>query len=79
MYIPAPFAETDRAVLHDLIEANGFGVLVSVDETSAPVASHIPFVLDRASGDNGTLQAHLARANPQWRGFDAGAEILSIF
>ncbi len=79
MYIPAPFAETDRAVLHDLIEAHGFGVLVSVDEAGAPVASHIPFVLDRASGDNGTLQAHLARANPQWRGFDAGAEILSIF
>ncbi len=79
MYIPAPFAETDKAVLHDLIDAYGFGVLVSVETSGAPVASHIPFVLDRASGDNGILQAHLARTNPQWRGFDAGAEILCVF
>ena len=79
MYIPAPFAETDNAVLRGLIDAYGFGILVSVDETGAPVASHIPFVLDRGSGINGTLQAHVARANPQWRGFDGGTEILCIF
>ncbi|MCZ6863619.1 MAG: FMN-binding negative transcriptional regulator [Alphaproteobacteria bacterium] len=79
MYIPAPFAETDNSVLHDLIDAYGFGILISLDECGAPVASHIPFELDRASGDNGTLQAHLARANPQWRGFNAGNEILCIF
>lgn len=79
MYIPAHFAESDNGVLHDLIDDYDFGILVSVDEAGAPVATHIPFVLDRASGDNGTLQAHLARGNPQWRGFDQGAQVLCIF
>lgn len=79
MYIPAPFAETDNTVLHDLIEAYDFGALVSINENGAPAASHIPFMLDRAAGDNGTLQAHLARGNPQWRGFDSNTEILCIF
>ena len=61
MYIPKPFAETDRDTLHDLIDAHAFGLLLTV-EGGAPVGSHIPFVLDRAAGENGTLQAHLARA-----------------
>jgi transcriptional regulator len=78
MYIPAPFAVTDRAVLFDLIEREPFGVLVSIDD-GVPVASHIPFVLDRASGPDGTLKAHVARANPQWRGFDGKSEALAIF
>lgn len=79
MYIPGPFAETDIAVLHDLIDDYSFGILVSTGKNGAPVASHIPFVLDRASGEHGTLQTHVARANPQWRGFDADTEILCIF
>ena len=79
MYIPAPFAETDKAVLHDLIDAYDFGALVSIDGNGAPIASHIPFLLDRTAGAHGTLQAHLARGNPQWRGLDGGAEILCIF
>lgn len=78
MYIPEPFAVTDRAVLFDLIEREPFGVLVSMAD-GAPVASHIPFVLDRAAGPNGTLKAHLARGNPQWRGFDGTAQALAIF
>ncbi|HUT49525.1 MAG TPA: FMN-binding negative transcriptional regulator [Alphaproteobacteria bacterium] len=78
MYIPKPFAETDRARLFELIEAHAFGLLMSVED-GLPVGSHIPFVLDRASGENGTLQGHLARANPQWHGFDGRTEVLCVF
>jgi transcriptional regulator len=78
MYTPAPFAETDTATLHALIAANGFGLLVTVAD-GAPVVSHLPFTLDRARGRHGTLLSHMARANPQWRGFDGGGEALAVF
>jgi len=78
MYIPKPFAETDRDTLFDLIDAHAFGLLMSV-EGGVPVGSHIPFVLDRASGEYGTLQAHVARANRQWQGFDGESEVLCVF
>jgi transcriptional regulator len=78
MYVPEPFAETDRDTLFDLIEANAFGLLVTVED-GVPVASHIPLILDRAGGEHGTLLAHVGRANPQWRGFDGKTEVLSVF
>jgi transcriptional regulator len=65
MYIPDVFAVTDRQRLHDFIEQHSFGLLVS-QEDDCPFASHLPFLLDRASGPNGTLIGHMARANPQW-------------
>jgi transcriptional regulator len=66
MYIPAAFAETDLTKLHDFIEQNSFGLLAS-QVNGLPFASHLPFLLDRTAGPNGTLVGHLARANPQWR------------
>jgi transcriptional regulator len=66
MYVPASFAETDLTTLHNFVEQNSFGLLVSqVDGQS--FASHLPFLLDRESAPNGALVGHMARANPQWR------------
>jgi transcriptional regulator len=77
MYIPAAFAETDLAKLHDFIEQNSFGLLVTqVDE--APFATHLPFLLDRTGVPNGCLIGHVARANPQWQQA-AGQTALAIF
>jgi transcriptional regulator len=78
MYIPADFAETDRAALHGLIAAHAFGLLITVRD-GAPTVSHLPFILDPDAGPYGTLYAHLARANPQWRDFDATTEVLAVF
>ncbi|MBP3956166.1 FMN-binding negative transcriptional regulator [Gemmata sp. G18] len=66
MYTPPYFAETDRAVLHDLIERHSFGVLVSLVD-GAPFATHLPFLLERGAGAHGALVGHMARANPHWR------------
>jgi transcriptional regulator len=66
MYLPPAFATKDLATLHDLIEAYNFGTLVS-QGPDGPYASHIPFLLDRARGANGTLVAHLSRGNPHGR------------
>ncbi len=77
MYIPSAFAETDRATLHDFIEQNSFGLLVSQVE-GKPFATHLPFLLDRHSGPLGTLIGHVARANPQWEHF-ATQTVLAVF
>src|SRR5437868_1770814 len=77
MYVPAAFAEADPTTLHDFIEQNSFGLLVSQVE-GLPFASHLPFLLDRTAGPHGTLVGHLARANPQWREA-AGQTALAVF
>lgn len=65
MYVPPVFDQADLAACHGLIEANGFGILVSVGAgATTPLATHIPFLLDRAGGPRGTLTGHMARANP---------------
>ncbi len=66
MYLPSHFAETDRNVLFEFIESNSFGLLISQLD-GEPFASHLPFLLDRNSGPQGTLIGHMARANPHWQ------------
>ncbi|MDF1737252.1 MAG: FMN-binding negative transcriptional regulator [Minwuia sp.] len=78
MYRPKHFSVDDTATCHDLIEGNEFGLLVTVDADGAPFGTHLPFVLDRQDGPNGTLLAHVARANPQWRDFGR-APVLAVF
>ena len=77
MYIPAAFAETDVAKLHELMDQNSFALLVSQHE-GLPFATHLPLLLDRQSGPHGTLIGHVARANPQWQSA-AGQQVLAIF
>jgi transcriptional regulator len=77
MYVPAAFAESDQTKLHDFIEQNSFGLLLS-QVGGLPFATHLPFLLERAGGPHGCLVGHMARSNPQWR--EAGGQIaLAIF
>jgi len=73
MYIPEPYAVGDREVLYGVIKENNFGLLINQAE-GALFATHLPFLIE---GD--VLVAHMARANPQWRSFAAGREVLCIF
>lgn len=77
MYTPFSFVENDLSVLHSCIEENSFATLVTKD-SCGPVVSHLPLLLDRDAGPNGTLIGHMAKANPQWREI-TGADSLAIF
>jgi transcriptional regulator len=77
MYVPTVFAETDKARLHDFIDANSFGLLVST-HGGEPFATHLPFLLERDTGPHGCLVGHMARANPQWHDLD-GQQVLAVF
>jgi transcriptional regulator len=78
MYIPNLNREDDPAELHQLMRRYNFATLVTQHD-GAPFATHLPFLLDAERGTHGTLLAHMARANPQWRDFAAGQEALVIF
>ena len=78
MYLPPAFKEDRFAVQHALMRAHPLAMLVTLGEGGL-VANPVPLVLDPAAGERGTLRGHLARANPQWRAFDATVEALAIF
>jgi transcriptional regulator len=77
MYIPPAFLESDLPTLHEFIERNSFGLLVSQHNGSL-FATHLPFLLDRSLGPYGTLLGHVARANPQWKQI-SGQRVLAVF
>lgn len=77
MYTPAPFSVSDLAELHAAIERYSFALLTSRSGAGL-VASHLPLLIDRQAGPQGTLLGHFARANPQWQAA-AGQEVLVVF
>jgi transcriptional regulator len=78
MFIPAPFHEQDEARLLSLMESFDFATLVSPAQ-GLPVASPLPFLVRRDEAGGLVLRAHMARANPQWRSFQPGVEVLVMF
>ncbi|MGJ5090320.1 FMN-binding negative transcriptional regulator [Bradyrhizobium sp. HKCCYLRH1065] len=78
MYVPSHFDEARPEMLYDLIEKNPLGILITHGKSGLD-ANHIPFELNRAQGQWGTLHCHVARANPVWRDLDTGAEVLVVF
>ena len=79
MYVPKHFEAPDVAWCHALIRREPFAVLVGVDEWGAPFATHLPVLLDEAPAPLGTLLAHVARPNPQWRLFAPDRQVLVVF
>ena len=78
MYLPAHFAETRTTELHALIGENPLGTLVTVGPDGLD-ANHIPFELLTGQGEQGVLQAHLARANPLVEQIVDGMSVMVIF
>ncbi|WP_028024028.1 FMN-binding negative transcriptional regulator [Enterovibrio calviensis] len=74
MYIPSKIKMDDPSIVHDFIDEFGFGLIVSKSLTG----THIPFVLHKNEGENGTLYAHCAKVNSHWKEFD-NAEVLVVF
>lgn len=77
MYLPEQFRVDDVAALHALMRARPFATLVSA-AADGLTATHLPTVL-KDDGPYGTIECHVARANPHWRAFAGGTEALLIF
>ena len=78
MYLPPHFAETRPEELHRILREHPLGMLVTHSERGID-ANHIPFEFDLDKGPNGTLLAHIARANPLWVDFRSGADVMVVF
>jgi transcriptional regulator len=78
MYIPHRFRNTDLASVKAFLAANSFGILVNTVD-GRPWGTHIPLELDVDPAGREVLYGHVGRANPQWREFGPGREVMAIF
>ncbi|MCC7377318.1 MAG: FMN-binding negative transcriptional regulator [Verrucomicrobiales bacterium] len=80
MYTPGPFQVSDLEKLSALMREHSFATLITHDG-DAPFATHLPMLYrpDPSGSTAGTLMAHMARANPQWRHFDHASQVLAVF
>ncbi|MFM8468107.1 MAG: FMN-binding negative transcriptional regulator [Oxalobacteraceae bacterium] len=78
MYLPPHFAETRPEELHRIIREHPLGMLVT-QAGGILDANHLPFECDSDQGAQGTLLAHIARANPLWTECRAGAAVMVVF
>lgn len=78
MYIPKQFEEPRVEIMHELVCAYPLATLVT-HSSSGLNANHIPFHLSESPAPYGTLQGHIARANPLFGEIAGGIETLAIF
>jgi transcriptional regulator len=78
MYIPKSNLEDHLPVLQQFMQDYNFAILVSQQDGQLS-ATHLPVLLDTSRGEYGVVIAHLARANPQWKSFENGQEVMVIF
>ena len=78
MYEPPLHREDDLMRQHALIRARPLGLLISAGPQGL-LANAIPFLIDPAASRLGTLQAHMARANGQWRDLAQAPQALVVF
>ena len=77
MYTPKHFEENDPQILENLMFGYSFALLVTA-QNGTPLGTHLPLLYE-ATGANGILVGHLARANNHWRQFDGGTEAMAVF
>ena len=77
MYLPKHFAEDNVAEMHALMRAHPLATLISHGPDGLN-ANHIPLLLADAE-PYGTLQGHVARANPLWKAGNVAGEVLAVF
>lgn len=78
MYQVPLFNEDRIEVQHALIRAHPLGLIVTAGPGGL-MANPLPFLVDPEASEKGTLLAHLARANPQWRELAMVDECLVVF
>jgi transcriptional regulator len=76
LYIPKAHLVEDRKFLHDFIDEFSFAELIT---TSPLRITHLPVLIERASGPYGTIHGHIALANDQATTFDGNQEAVIVF
>lgn len=77
VYVPKAHLVEDRTFLHAFMDEFSFVDLVTTSPTLR--ITHIPSVLDRGSGSNGTIFGHISAQNDQVKAIRAGARAVIVF
>lgn len=77
MYTPPAFRLDEVSAIHHAMRAARSATLVTATAEGL-VGTPLPMILDETEGPKGTLYAHVARANPQWKLAPTG-EAMAIF
>jgi transcriptional regulator len=67
----------DRKFLYDFMDEFSFADLVTADPSIR--ITHIPVLLDRDAGPNGTILGHISGNNPQRQAFDGKSPAVIVF
>lgn len=78
MYTPSYYKNENLDEIKEFIRQNSFGILVNQVE-GKPWATHIPLQLEVNQEGNNILVGHIAKANKQWKHFEANPQVLCIF
>ena len=80
MHVPDAYSVTDTDQLRAFMLAHSFALLVSTDVGSdvAPIATHVPLLVEDEDGRPIRLIGHIAKGNPQWKAAD-GRRVLAVF
>jgi len=78
MYEPPLHRKASLQAQQALIRRQPLGLLISYGPAGLE-ANSIPFLIDARASKLGTLRAHMARANGQWRSLSEASEALVIF
>ena len=78
MYTPSHFENRDLAAAHAMMRRHPFALLATPHAGQLHL-THLPFHLDAARGARGTLEAHLAKANPHCAALREGAPSTVVF
>ncbi|MEQ1543645.1 FMN-binding negative transcriptional regulator [Methyloglobulus sp.] len=78
MYTPTHFEQPNIEALHELIRSRPLATLVTLSSTGIN-SNHIPLHLSAQPAPFGTLQGHVARANPILNDLNSESEVLAIF
>jgi len=79
VYRPPAFREDRIEVLQEIVRETVFATLVSATATGGIEITHLPLLLDPEPAPLGTLEGHLARANPHVAALAAMPEAVAIF
>ena len=78
MYIPKHF-EGDEATGREIMQAHSWALLLTADETGAPLATHLSLIWRNDGSPHGSLIGHMARANNHWKLFERQPQSLALF
>jgi transcriptional regulator len=75
MYIPKHFQVSEEADLISYIQSNSFGILFT-QTANGPIASHLPFLIEKNPDGALKLVTHMAKANFHWKAHDHEALVV---